>query len=200
MLSMLATEEKKSALLDLLHLADLGIADLDLREERRKSHYVFEAGAAPTVLELMHRSREGLVPMPFERESRGTRAWVCLAGAMLWALEQGAVLLLDELDASLHPRLTLEMVRLFQDPDRNPRQAQLIFNTHDTTLLGTLLGEPALHRDQVWFVEKDREGATHLFPLTDFKPRKFENLERGYLQGRYGAIPFVSSQLLIRHA
>jgi AAA15 family ATPase/GTPase len=80
---------------------------------------------------------------------------------------------------------------MFQDPVRNPNHSQLLFNTHDTMLLGNLAGGPYLRRDQIWFVEKDSEGATHLYPLTDFTPRKDENLERGYLQGRYGAVPFV---------
>jgi uncharacterized protein len=194
-LAMLAPEEtRKAAVLDLLELADLGIADLELREEHRAGSFVFEAAAAPRVLEIKHRSGGGLVSLPMQRESRGTQAWISLSGTILWVLEQGAVLLLDELDASLHPRLALEVVRLFQDPVRNPRNAQLLFNTHDTTLLGNLMGEPSLQRDQVWFIEKDRDGASHLYPLTDFKPRKHENLERGYLQGRYGAIPFIAPQ------
>jgi AAA15 family ATPase/GTPase len=75
----------------------------------------------------------------------------------------------------------------------NPNNAQLIFSTHDTNLLGSTVGEPALRRDQVWLTEKDPEGATELYPLTDYKPRKSENLERGYLQGRYGAIPFLGN-------
>ena len=77
-----------------------------------------------------------------------------------------------------------------------PKNAQLIFTTHDTNLLGNTLGEPALRRDQVWLTEKDGEGATVLYPLTDYKPRKAENLERGYLQGRYGAIPFLGDFLV----
>lgn len=106
-------------------------------------------------------------------------------------LEHGSLLAIDELEASLHPMLALEIVRLFNDPEQNPNGAQLIFTTHDTNLLGGILDEPALGRDQVWFTEKDRGGATHLYPLTDFHPRAEENLERGYLQGRYGAIPFL---------
>jgi hypothetical protein len=192
-LAMLDSAPKKASVLDLLHLADLGIADLEIRDDRRTGLYVYDSAAVP-VLEVKHRTREGLVPLPIQRESRGTQAWISLAGTILWVLERGAVLFLDELDASLHPRLALEVVRIFQDPERNPRNAQLIFNTHDTTLLGNLMGEPSLHRDQVWFVEKDQEGASHLYPLTDFKPRKLENLERGYLQGRYGAVPFIASQ------
>ena len=75
------------------------------------------------------------------------------------------------------------------DPKLNPRGAQIIFTTHDTNILD----RASLRRDQIWFTEKDAEGGTHLYPLTDFKPRKNENLERGYLQGRYGAVPFIGS-------
>ena len=82
---------------------------------------------------------------------------------------------------------------MFNDPDTNSLNGQLIFTTHDTDLLGTVLGEPALRRDQVWLTEKNTEGATVLYPLTDYKPRKAENLERGYLQGRFGAIPFLGN-------
>jgi AAA15 family ATPase/GTPase len=82
--------------------------------------------------------------------------------------------------------IALELVRIFNSPSENP-SAQLIFNTHDTNLLDLTV----LRRDQVWFTEKDPTGATHLYPLTDFSPRKQENLARGYIQGRYGAVPFV---------
>lgn len=124
-------------------------------------------------------------------------AWISLIGPILGALRSGAGLFIDEFNVSLHPHLVLEIIRVFQDPARNPKRAQLIFNTHDTTILGTLLDGPQLCRDQVWFVEKNGEGATHLYPLTNFKPRKDENLERGYLQGRYGAIPFIESAPLV---
>ena len=104
--------------------------------------------------------------------------------------------LVDELERSLHPTLAQQIIRQFNDPVANPRNAQLIFATHDTNLLGNTLAEPALRRDQVWLTEKDGDGATVLYPLTDYKPRKAENLERGYLQGRYGAIPFLGDFLV----
>ena len=87
--------------------------------------------------------------------------------------------------------LAQQIIAQFNDPATNPKNAQLIFTTHDTNLLGPVDGEPTLRRDQVWFTEKDQDGATVLYPLTDYKPRKAENLERGYLQGRYGAIPYL---------
>lgn len=201
---------RKRAVLDLLRLADLGIDDLDLERPTLDSDVrealqsyapdaVYRMDVTPDrfsdlSLMLTHRSASGPagISLPLEKESRGTRAWLSLAGPVLHVLETGAVLCVDELDASLHPRLAHEIVRIFQDPRRNPKNAQLLLNTHDTSLLGNLLGGPGLRRDQVWFVEKDDAGATHLYPLTDFKPRRDENLERGYLQGRYGAAPFVA--------
>ncbi len=98
---------------------------------------------------------------------------------------------MDELEASLHPLLAIEIVKLFNDLRANPYNAQLLFTTHDTNLLGTTIGETSLRRDEIWLTEKDDEGATCLYPLTDYKPRKAENIERGYLQGRYGAIPYL---------
>ena len=106
-------------------------------------------------------------------------------------------MVVDELEASLHPKLALEIVKQFNNPQTNPKNAQLIFTTHDTNLLGNDAGEPVLRRDQVWLTEKDKEGATVLYPLTDYKPRKAENVERGYLQGRYGAIPYLGSFSLL---
>jgi AAA15 family ATPase/GTPase len=82
---------------------------------------------------------------------------------------------------------------MFNCPKINRRNAQLIFTTHDTNLLGNTTGAPALRRDQVWFTEKDETGSTKLYPLTNFHPRKAENLERGYLQGRYGAVPYLGN-------
>ena len=129
--------------------------------------------------------------MPLEEESHGTQTLFRLALPILQAIEEGGILLVDELEASLHPTLAQHIVRQFNDPTTNPRNAQLLFATQDTNRLGTTLGEPTLRRDQVWLTEKDGEGATILYPLSDYKPRKAENLERGYLQGRYGATPYL---------
>jgi hypothetical protein len=154
---------------------------------------------AGTHVELQHLRSDGpSVGLPFESESQGTQTLVALAGPLSQALRNGYLLMVDELDTSLHPRLVAELVKLFQSPVSNPKQAQLVFSTHDTSLLGSLVGEaPILDRDQVWFVEKDQSGATSLYPLTDFSPRRLENLERGYLQGRYGAVPFFQEDELI---
>ncbi|MGW0519324.1 AAA family ATPase [Crossiella sp. NPDC003009] len=152
--------------------------------------------------ELHHRTRNRLQlthgelgeVFDLEEESAGTRSWLALLPTVLVALAEGTTLVVDEIDTSLHPRLTARLVSLFQDLRTNPRQAQLIFTTHDTSLLGTMLGEEVLRRDQVWFVQKDSEGASTLYPLTDFHPRKDENTERRYLGGSYGAVPVLSEQ------
>jgi len=138
---------------------------------------------------LSHRTKDALgnFALTMDEESDGTQAYFGLLGPITSALDDGDTLLVDELDSSLHPLLALKIVRIFNDPKLNPRGAQLIFNTHDTNLLDNSI----LRRDQIWFTEKGSDGSTHLYPLTDFKPRKHENFERGYLQGRYGAIPFV---------
>ena len=105
---------------------------------------------------------------------------------MLQAIDRGATVCIDELDRSLHPHITRFLVELFQHSN-NPNNAQLVFSTHDVTLMDSDL----LRRDQVWFVEKDSQGGSRLYPLLDYSPRKGEALERGYLKGRYGAVPLT---------
>ncbi len=166
----------------LLRSADLGVTRLDMDPETGK-------------IRLWHRTPDGgEMPLDFRtEESLGTHAWFTFLGPMLTVLEQGSVLLVDELDSSLHPTLAAEVVRVFQDPTSNPRGAQLIFTTHDATLLGSAVLDRPLSRDQVWITAKKRSGETELYPLTEAKPRKEENLERGYLRGRYGGVPRVTA-------
>jgi predicted ATPase len=185
-------EEKSESLLEqfkaMLQAADIGIVDVRLSRDEGASSGRMMRGAR---FELKHKCESDDAWLPLEEESRGTRTLFRLALPILRAIRTGATLLVDELEASMHPMLADLIVRQFNDPEINKRNAQLIFSTHDTNLLGTLVGEPALRRDQVWLTEKDPRGATVLYPLTDFKPRKEENIERGYIQGRYGAIPFL---------
>lgn len=123
----------------------------------------------------------------YDDESGGTQKLFAMAGPWIDVLQNGYVLVVDELDTSLHPSLLRNLVGMFHDPTINRRGAQLVFTTHDTNMLDGDL----FRRDQIWFVEKDRDLQSHLYPLTDFSPRKQENFERGYLQGRYGALPFI---------
>jgi predicted ATPase len=141
-------------------------------------------------VELAHRSRDGIkVFFDLEDESAGTLRLLMLVAAAYTALDEGSLLLIDGLDASLHTQACEAVLALFSSAQANRKGAQLIATTHDTNLLRSRF----LRRDQIWFTEKDFEGATHLYPLTDFRTRTGDNVEKGYLQGRYGAIPFSGS-------
>jgi len=142
---------------------------------------------------LTHAGSEGDVELDADDESLGTLIWFGLIGPVIDALAHGSVFLADELDASLHPALVAQLLRLFQDPPSNPHRAQLVFNSHDATLLGDS-GSRLLGRDQIWFTEKDHDGSTRLDSLTDLDPGKEEAGGRRYLAGRYGATPILSDQ------
>lgn len=148
----------------------------------------------PLELRLTHHGSDREVELDPNDESLGTLVWFGLVGPVIQALAGGAVLLADELDASLHPALVAQLVRLFQNPATNPRRAQLIFNSHDVTLLGDSVSDRILRRDQVWFTEKNSDGSTRLYALADLDPRKEEAIGRRYLAGRYGAAPILSDQ------
>jgi hypothetical protein len=127
-----------------------------------------------------------------DEESDGTRAFFSMLGPLLNSINEQKVLLIDELESSLHPKLARYLLQIFNSPELNPKGAQFIFTTHNTNLLDLQL----LRRDQVWFTEKSLDGATQLFPLTDFQPRTNQNIELGYLGGRFGAVPYLDDQLL----
>jgi len=130
------------------------------------------------------------VLLDMDAESDGTQKLFALAGPWLDTLEHGYVLIIDELHDNLHPLMVQFLIKLFNNSETNPKNAQLIFTTHDTSILS----QEVFRRDQVWFCEKGKEQNTRLYPLTDFSPRKgVENLERGYLSGRYGALPYIRS-------
>ncbi|MDQ3577213.1 MAG: AAA family ATPase [Actinomycetota bacterium] len=181
--------------LALLQMADLGIDDVIIDE-----HEIPDVGAdfEPRMrprTRLVHRTSGERVPFDFATESEGTRTWFALIGPVLTALKAGSLVLFDELDASLHPTLSLHLIRLFQDPATNPRNAQLIFTSHDTSLLNHL------NRDEVWLTEKAEDGATRVGALAEFageRVRKSQNLEKAYLHGRFGALPDVDRTEMLR--
>jgi len=190
-----ASDRDRDGIVGLMKAADVGIVDLKAspREKFRQERRGFRS-MAPTEYDffVLHKAQfDRAIWLPLDWESSGTITLIGIATRLVTVLRKGGFLCIDELEASLHPMLALAILRLFNDRRHNPRGAQLIFTTHDTNLLGNVLGDPPLRRDQIWFTEKDEHGATKLYPLTDFHPRKEENLERGYLQGRYGAIPFL---------
>ena len=123
-------------------------------------------------------------------ESSGTQILFSFAPILKDVFENGKILVIDEIERSLHPSLVEMIIKFFHNPKINKGNAQLIFNTHDTNLLSLDM----FRRDQIWFAEKDpKKGATDLYPLDDFSVRKNENIQKGYLNGRYGAIPFVAT-------
>jgi AAA15 family ATPase/GTPase len=206
----LINPEYQSGIVSIIKHSDLGITDVDIEYKKVSDDIIKLAErtfkddpevleviknlTVPPLVKLRHRTeaRETDISIPFSDESRGTQALFALAGPVVETLAKGGLLCIDELDASLHPLMAVEIVKMFNDPKRNPHNAQLLFNTHDTNILEC--GD--LRRDQIWFTEKDKNGATNLYPLTDYKARKEENLKRGYLQGRYGAVPFIHTESL----
>lgn len=199
----------RDRLLRLLRHADLGIADAQVVE--RDDGMIplpqglwlslgggLDADGRPSSMKrlevsLTHQA-DGVDPvaLDFEKEeSAGTRRFFSLVGPWTDVLDHGRTVFVDEIETSLHPNLVKELLRLFLSNEGNPKGAQVVFTTHNPLLLdGTLM-----RRDQVWFTEKSKAGATHLYPLTDYQPRKDEALAKGYLAGRYGAIPFMPEGL-----
>ncbi|GAA1271025.1 ATP-binding protein [Sphaerisporangium rubeum] len=178
---------RRSQAMALLRLADLGITGVAVGP----LHLGF-----PRDIRLLHQAEgEEDVELDFHMESEGTQRWYYLIGPILNALRTGSLLLFDELDASLHPTLCTELIRLFHEPSTNPKGAQLIFSSHDTSLLNHL------NRDEVWLTEKGPDGTTRLGALADFageRVRRSQNLEKAYLQGRFGALPEVDRAEFLR--
>lgn len=120
-------------------------------------------------------------------ESEGTQKLFFLTGPLLVTMAKGRVLFIDELEARLHPLITASIIALFNSKETNPHNAQIIFTTHDTNLLSNKI----FRRDQIWFTEKDHQGATHLYSLVEIKVRNDASFENDYIEGKYGAIPFI---------
>ena len=145
-------------------------------------------------LDIIHKVKNGeeekLISLPYSMESAGTRKVLSYGPIIRNVFKNGSVLIIDEIDSSLHPSLVRYLIDLFNDSSFNTNGAQLIFNTHDVSLLD----QDIFRRDQVYFVEKDnRTGISDLYSLSEFSPRKSEDIRKGYLTGRYGAIPIVVS-------
>ncbi|MDE0441570.1 MAG: ATP-binding protein [Gammaproteobacteria bacterium] len=165
-------------LVELVRQADIGIDGIGVGEEE-----VVDEGKR---LYFLHSGADGRqAVLDYDMQSKGTRTLITLLIPALEALAAGSLLVVDELDPSLHPDLARAFVSLFSNPESNPHGAQLIFSTHDVTLLNSGL----LRRDEIWMADKDRQGASRFVPLSDFNLRSRDDIERAYRNGRVGGVP-----------
>lgn len=197
-------DELKNEICKFLTAADISIKEIDIKKisqpenssKRFSNKNIHSIENSPEeesreqyLLLFIHDTKQGDITLPAGMESEGTMHLFYYLSPLLTVLRLGTVIAIDELDASLHPLLVRRVVEMFQSPKTNPKGAQLIFTTHDTSLLqavGTLF-----RRDQVWFVEKNTDQASELYSLAEFKRSKGESVERNYFQGRYGGLPLL---------
>lgn len=191
-------EELKKFSLKLLKEADILIKNISVNyEEKEMEGTIADMPIIPIVkkvdIELEHEvvDEENNIhtyKLNFKDESSGTKVLFAFAPFLKRAFEETKVIIVDELEKSMHPKLVEFIVRLFNNKDINKVNSQLIFTTHATNLLNLEI----LRRDQIWFVEKNPlNGNSELYPLDSFSVRKDENIQKGYINGRYGAVPFI---------
>jgi AAA15 family ATPase/GTPase len=200
---LMKNETIKRQILMMLNLADIGIQDIlnkeipikDLPEDMQKNIIKRAPGENLEFISSIRTvsdqdgnkilENEWMMDM---HESDGTKKYFNYSGAVAITLLTGTVLILDEFDARLHPMLTKKLVEMFNSPILNKNGAQLVFVTHDTNLLDNSL----LRRDQIYFTEKNKMQETVLYSLADFKGvRNDASYEKDYINGKYGAIPFL---------
>ena len=208
-LSRMQDKTLKDDILSFVKRLDLGISDIQIEEtelseanlpkefRQRLKRLLSERGQdEPHVVTVttMHKKYDGhnthVSVTSFDlddNESEGTKKLFYLSGPLLYTLQSGEVLIIDELDSRLHPLITSATIQLFNSKVTNPKNAQLVFATHDTNLLNNKF----FRRDQIWFTEKDKYGATDLYSLAEYKVRNDASFEKDYIAGRYGAIPFI---------
>ncbi len=204
-LQMLDKPEGKKSILDFINQADISIADIQINKKKIPSkmlHVDVKEGKAEFSQEgvenheilFHHKTEKGSATFEFMDESHGTRNLLILSGPIIDIIKNGRTLVVDELESGLHPLLLKELIGLFHQPAATAN-AQLIFTTHNTSLLDA---PGVFRRDQIWLVEKDNAQATHLVGLSEFSPRKNEAKESGYLSGRYGGVPFLKGWQIVK--
>ena len=220
-----AGESSREYVVSLLQMANIGIVDAGLDEEtlppellELKRHpnlaqqKLFGAGdlvkseeSFPGFLDDVVRnlwfehqgdgSRPGRLSL--ERQSAGTVAWLALVIPAVVTLQQGGVLVVDEIDSSLHPHLVEMLIGFFADEQKNPLGSQLICTTHDSYLISPQ-SSVKLEPEQIWLTEKGNDGASELYSLADFPRHKSANVAKRYLSGRYGGVPSLAPSFLGR--
>ncbi len=196
------SEAGKKQIMEFMNAADISIEGLEVKKmpfaaemlpsdipQGIKEQVIRDMqGKEMVTVRFQHQTDSGQsVSFDLSDESGGTQKLFTLAGPWLDVLANGRILCVDELDTSLHPLMVRFLIELIHNQEINKHHAQLIFTTHDTSVLDMEI----FRRDQIWFMEKNRENASKLYPLSDFSPRKGEALEKAYLKGRYGALPFI---------
>ena len=166
---------------DFMRQFDTGLSDIIVEEDKEKRKYRIMA---------RHETDSGTIDWDFNKESQGTKSLFSIVSRIIRALKVGGSLIIDEFGSDIHPNITHRIVEIFQSEKTNPHRAQLIFATHDSTLQSHQL----LRRDQIWFTQKNKENSTELYALSDFKPRNDLDIQRPYLDGRYGGVPILPSQ------
>jgi len=187
-------EIEKSKIIEFIRHADIQIDDFNISpdfEENTQNSAVTPGMEKKYKITMYHSAAEDgkkvtSVPFDFEQESDGTKKIFSLSALWLFFSQGGNRIFFDELDEKLHPLLTRRLIEMFNN-EKNNNGAQLIFTTHDASLLDKSL----FRRDQIWFTEMSEDGSSDLFSLWDFKARKDENIMKGYMSGRYGAIPHI---------
>lgn len=194
-LKILSDENYKKELLKFIKTFDSGIEGIkttpDSIEAVKSNNGIID-------IEVIHKGEKGEVKaLPFYLESNGTRKMFHLFDFFMDALKNGMVLFVDELDAKLHPLLTRYIINLFHNSDTNKGNGQLIYSTHDTVNLN----KETFRRDEIWFAEKDKDGISEIYALSDYileddknagkKVRNDATYNKDYLTGRYGAIPVL---------
>jgi AAA15 family ATPase/GTPase len=181
------------SLIEFLKSADLGISSVRVRKEKTIDDLSTKVDIGHRVFSRTNETGEDHF-FQLQDESAGTIKMFDLAGKIIDTLRNGNVLIVDELDSSFHPLMSEYILSIFNDPVKNPKNAQLIVATHDAYLLDS----EKLRRDQIWFVEKDKYGASNLYSLDEFEKsevRKNVPFDRWYLSGRFGALPLIDKKL-----
>lgn len=197
-----------SEIVHLIQKLDLGISGIQVGQEifridslpdeiiPEEIKKLFKAEGKATAIKTAHRkfdhegNYESIEQFYLKsQESEGTQKIFALAGPLITALKEGELLVIDEFDSRLHPLISLAIIEMFNSKETNPNNAQLILTTHDTNLLSNKI----FRRDQIWFTEKNRYGATDLYSLAEYKIRNDSTFESDYIKGRYGAIPYIGN-------
>ena len=190
----------RESIASMLQVADFGIKRLEINDRTGRLNTILSKALLNVYanVDAIHQvegsdGRMEAYSLNMTEESEGTNSYFALIGIVKKAIDEGELFVVDEMDAHLHPLLTRSIISLFNSDEHNPKGAQLIFTSHNTNLLDLDI----FRRDQIWFTEKnEKTAATELFSLYDFSVRKDTKLEKSYLLGRFGAIPFIKEELM----